>query len=650
MRNCAFFRTLLDLLVACLLLMLTRVIFLVCHWPLFTHTGEFFRLAFIGGLKFDLAALMYGNVLWLLMAWFPLRSKEKSGWWTAQKWVYVVCNSLLLLANLADTVFYTYRGQRSTAAIFSEFGGDSNLMGIIGIEIVHNWYLVLAFILMVWILWRCYVRPVSRRTISLHPLWYYAGMIFGMAFWTFLFITGVRGSLPTQNNRPMSVSYAHRFAVAPADVAVVLNTPFTMIRTIGHGIPAIPDYFKSEEELRKVYLPIHQPADSALLRGRNVVILILESFSQEFSGALNPERDGGAYKGYTPSLDSIISRSFHARDMFSNSRFSIDAMPAIFASTPCMERSFVTTPYSQNHISALPALLDSMGYSTAFFHGADNESLGLQGFARHAGFHSYYGLTEYCADPSTGGMDDYDGSWGIWDEEFLQYFCRNISKMPEPFMAAVFTLSSHHPFVVPDRYKDRFPESEGFLSTLRYADMALGRFFETASGQPWFENTLFVISADHVFLGEPGKGSYNTPLGQARIPILLYDPSGTLRPGIGTPMMQQIDVMPTLLSLLGYDKPYFAFGRDILSGDQPWAFRWVDVPMLMKDYHVLLLNTEDWKPSGYYNFRVDPALSNNLVDRSESRREDMNAMLRAILQTYRTCEAADSVNVGYTHH
>lgn len=651
--GCTFLRTIASLFIVYVLMMICRLVFMGENYALLTHTAESYWLTFAGGLKFDTAAIMYGNILWLAMVYFPLRAKERQGWWKAQKWVFTVCNSLLLLANLADTVFFAYRRQRSTAAIFSEFGGENNLLGIVGREMLSHWYLVLLFVAMVLTLWKCYVRPVSQRTLSLPPVRYYIGMVAGLGIWTFCFITGVRGSLPSPYNRPMSVNYAQRYAVSPNDAAAVLNTPFSVIRTLGHGITQAPRFYEDEAVVESLYSPIHQPADTALLPGRNVVVLLLESFGQEFSGALNPDLDGGNYRGYTPCLDSIMAHSFRMTDMIGNTGFSIDALPAVFASTPRVERSFVTTPYAQNHITALPALLDSIGYDSAFFHGADNESLGLQAFARHAGFKAYYGLTEYCADPTTGGMDDFDGSWGIWDEEFLQFFCRRLSDLKPPFVAGVFTLSSHHPFVVPDRYKERFPEEPGLgvYHTLRYADMALGEFFRSASKQPWFDNTIFIISADHAFLSPTEHDIYHNPLAEARIPILIYDPSGTIPAGVGDGIMQQIDVMPTLLSLLGYPKPYFAFGRDVFAkdGGEPWAFRWTTVPELVMDGHVIQLDTSNWGVRGFYDYRKDPRLANDLKADGSALQQHMDSMLRAVIQTYQTCENADSVNLSFKH-
>lgn len=642
-----FLRIAIDLIMVLALLMLTRWVFFLENSSHFTHSARAYALMFTGGLKYDVAALMYGNALWLLMVLFPLRLKERKKWWLAQKWVFVVLNSILLLANLCDTVFYSYRQARTTADIFHEFSADNNLGGIFWVEAVGHWYLVLLFAAMVFVLWRFYMRPVDESLRNSRPLRYYATMVLMLGLSIFGFISGVRGSLPSRFQRPMSVNYAQRYAVSPRDAAVVLNTPFSIIRTIGHSSPIMPKFYKSDEELLAIYSPLHPGAAfPGPLSGKNIVVMILESFSQEFSGLLNP--DCGS--GYTPNLDSIMVKSMRMEETFSNTGFSIDALPAVFASTPRMDRSFVVSLYGQNQIEGLPALLADKGYRTAFFHGADNESLGLQGFARHAGFKEYYGLTEYCADSETGGMKDFDGSWGIWDEEFLQYFCRKLSSFEQPFLAGVFTLSSHHPFIVPDRYEQQFPPTPELpvLQTIRYADMALGKFFREAARQPWFENTVFVISADHTFLHPSLNPKYNTDVGYGRIPILIYDPTGrAVTPGVRRGIMQQIDIMPTLLALMGYDKPFFAFGRNVLDADnrRSWALRWSNVLEIMMDNHVLFVNPETWESSAMFNYASDPMLQTNLVNSGLPLQESMDSMLRAVVQTFQTLEGENRVTI-----
>lgn len=652
LRQTTMWSALVNLLMVYLLMEVTRLVFLAVNHGLFHLTWQSFLLISRGGLLFDTSAILYTNCLWLALAFFPLHYKERSGFRLFQRVVYVATNSVALAANLCDTVFFGYRQHRSTMALFDEFGNESasNMLKIITSEALNYWYLLLLFALMVWFLWRFYVPTRAPRPDK--PLWrYYLGHTVGLGLWVAIFIWGVRGCTFSKVTRPISIGYAQRFATEPIDVDLVLNTPFAMLRTIGGSPSPSPKFFGSDRELMAHYSPLHVPVDSVggLLKGNNVIIIVLESFGREFVGSLNPDLENGTYKGYTPFLDSLIARSVRFENTFSNSGFSIDALPSLLASTPRMRRPFVVSPYSINHVTGLGELLGNEGYHTAFFHGADNESLGLQAFVRQAGFKNYYGINEYVSDPATAGMDDFDGTWGIWDGPFLQYFCRKLGEMPQPFAAGVFTLSSHHPFDVPKGMENRFPP-EGKLEiyrTLRYSDDALRRFFAEAEKQPWFRNTLFIISADHAFLHEPEHEVYNTELGRMKIPIAIYDPGEKLTPGVRPGNMQQIDVLPTTLGLLGYDKPYFAFGNDVLNmpADSTWGFRWNHFPQLVRGDYVLQMEPSNWTSFGLYDFKKDPYLRNNLAGTGLAVEDTMTTKIKAIVQTYAEKQSSNQVHL-----
>ena len=208
--------------------------------------------------------------------------------------------------------------------------------------------------------------------------------------------------------------------------------------------------------------------------------------------ALNPEKEGGQYKGYTPFLDSLMGHSKSFTYAIANGRKSIDGLPSVISSIPSLGVPYFLSPYSGNRINSLASLLGAEGYHTSFFHGAPNGSMGFNAFMNLAGVDHYYGMDEY------GNADDFDGLWGIWDEPFLQFYADKLNTFPEPFMSSFFSVSSHHPFEIPDEYEDRF---EGgplpIHRCIQYTDFALKRFFEKASTMPWYKNTLFVITADH---------------------------------------------------------------------------------------------------------------------------------------------------------
>ncbi len=623
-----------------------RLAFLFENWSLYSANMSWHTVwnITLGGWRFDTSAIFYTNALVILLYLFPLHIKERRGYCLTTKWIYVVINSAAILMNLADSVFFEFRKHRSSMAIFEEFKGDNNLGGIVWVEVINHWYFVILATALIYFLWKCYrypgtpVKPRGR---------YYLTQIITLVIIAPIAICGMRGNTFFTATRPISVNYAHKFVNDPMQTGIVLNTPFSMIRTVNQMAEKTPILFKDEESLAAVYSPLHTPSDSLTVRKRNIVILVVESFAQEFIGALNKDLDNGTYKGYTPFTDSLLQHCLSFEQSFANGGFSIDALPAVIASIPRMDRPFVLSPHSLNHINSLASELKNMGYFSAFFHGADNESLGFNAFMKQAGIDRYFGKNEFVADPRFGGMKEFDGKWGIWDEPFLQYFCAEISEMPQPFMASVFTLSSHHPFAVPEKYKDVFVD-EGLHKLhkcIRYADYSLKRFFESASKEPWFKNTIFIITADHAS-SKRTHDVYFGEVGGFRIPILFYDPSGEFPSGRRSGIVQQMDIMPTMLNYVGYDRPYIAFGKDILNtpDDEMWAFNWDFFPQYFKGDYVMRM--ENQQISEIYNYKKDPLLKENLKGKLPKDQErDMFEHMCAIIQSYKQRMDKDNVTV-----
>ena len=593
-----------------------------------------------GGLMFDTSAILYTNALYIVLMLFPLHLKETPAYHKFCKWLYVVVNSLAFAVNLADSVYFQYTMRRTTTTVFSEFGNERNLGSIIGTELLRHWYLVLLFIVVVACLWRCYAQPRLEWKKIFHWWEYDIVCLLSLLLLAPFCVAGMRGGFTTAV-RPITISNANQYVVHPADAALVLNTPFALIRTIGKNVFQVPSYYDSADALEAVYTPVHpgKSGESSLtgmtsptsLSKKNVVVLIVESFGREYIGALNKDLEGGKYKGYTPCVDSLIAKSTTFRYSFCNGRKSIDGMPSILSSIPMFVEPFILTPSSMNDYTGLAGILGQEGYETAFFHGAQNGSMGFQAFARKTGFQHYYGRTEY---ETAKGTDDFDGTWAIWDEPFLQYYAEQMNKMRQPFMTAVFTASSHHPYVVPEKYKDVYPE-EGIAmhKCIRYTDMAIGKFFESASKQSWFENTIFVLTSDHTNMSDHAE--YQTDLGGFCSPIIIYEPSHPEGQMIDK-IAQQIDILPTVLGLLGYQKPYFGFGIDVLNtpAEDTWAVNYLNgIYQYVK--HGYVLQFDGQKTKAVYSLQ-DSLMQHNLIHQPSalSPQQQMETELKAIIQQY----------------
>ena len=620
---------LVNVLLAYTVYFIARVAYLLENWSYLSSAVTWSALQ--GALVFDTAAILVTNIPYFVLMLLPVHRKECSGWHQLCRTLFVAVNTLALALNLADAAYFPYTMRRTTTTVFSEFEHESNLGGIFLTEFVNHWYFVVLAILVAVALWFLYRSPqLNWRRLS---WWRYdlTALLSILAITPFV-VAGIRGGFATAV-RPITISNANQYVDNPTTAALVLNTPFALYRTIGKDVFVVPEYFDTEEAMATVFSPIHHAPDSLpTFTPKNVVVIIIESFGREYIGALNHDLEDGRYQGYTPFVDLLIARSTTFTHTYCNGRKSIDGMPSILSSIPMFVEPFFLTPASMNQVTGLAGLLAKKGYQTAFFHGAQRGSMGFMAFARATGFQQYYGREDYEDDSRFGGEADFDGLWAIWDEPFLQYYAAKMSEMREPFMTSVFTASSHHPYQLPRQYVDVFKEeSLPIHKCIRYTDHALGRFFERASREPWFKNTIFVLTSDHT--NQSDHAFYQTDIGGFCSPIIIYEPQSDRQPEVQDKIAQQIDIMPTVLGMLGYDEPYLAFGIDVLNmpADSTWAVNYLSgIYQYVKHGHVLQFDGEHTK--AVYSLQ-DSLMQHNLAGRF-ARQEEMEREVKAIVQQY----------------
>ncbi len=619
----------LVLLYRFLLMMIFFTVFRLLFWAFNTDmfpdvTISGFLNIIKGGFVFDLAALLYLNAFYIIISILPFPFKFSSFYQSLLKWIYLLTNGIGIALNSIDIIYYRFIHKRTTFNVFDILANEEN-MGRLWIQFILDfWYIAVLFVVSILMLYRLYSfykpKPVqfSVRWLSI-PF-----SLLSIIVFTGFSIVSIRGGY-RHSTRPMNMSNAGKYVESTEHMALVLNTPFCVIRTWGKKKIERANYFINEGELNAVFSPYHSPEAFTDAMNKNVVVIILESFNREYIGTLNKALDNGNYTGYTPFLDSLMNHSLVFERAYANGEKSIDAMPSILASIPSMGIPYTVSEYSSNKINTLPGLLGESGYTTAFFHGAPNGSMGFDAFAKVAGFQDYYGMSEY------GNKDDFDGTWGIWDEPFFKYFAREMDKMKQPFMTSLFTVSSHHPFKVPEKYEGVFPK--GTLPVhqcVGYTDNALRKFFNEASQMDWYNNTLFVITADHSSASH--FASSKTTLNRFAIPLLFYVPGDKNMVKWDKKIAQQIDIMPSVLGYLGYNKPYVAFGNNILKLDEE---RFV-INYANQNYQFFdgdaIIHYDGQKLNAVYDFSSDSLLSSNLIN-------DVNVIesehkCKAIIQHY----------------
>ncbi|MBK6976947.1 MAG: sulfatase-like hydrolase/transferase [Cytophagaceae bacterium] len=570
-----------------------------------------------GGLRFDLTTIAFLNLPYIFIQIFPVFNLRNKIVKIFSDFLFLAGNILGLLANSIDIAYFKFNLRRSAWANITETGEINNFFRLIpGFikgypeAIFAGIFLILSFVFLFKKIQKgTFVKSFHRRVdifiVSLFPL-----------------VAILRGGDLAHSSRPLNFNQVGEYVSNPQQVALVLNTPFSIIKTIKSNAIGRMNYFSDEESLKNAFDPIIIQKKE-FPKPLNVVIIIVESYSEEASGLFNQEWKTG---GFTPFLDSLRQKSFYSEYSFANGKKSIEALPAIWAGVPSFEHPYVLSEFSGNKIDALPEMLKQAGYHTSFFHGAPNGSMGFDAFAKTAGIEQYFGKNEYPRP------EDFDGIWGVWDEPYLQYFGRKLSTFKTPFFSTVFTLSSHDPFRIPEQYNGKFKKGpHPIFETLSYTDNALRKFFEYAKTQSWYNNTLFVITADHTS-SFSGSKKFKSGVGRFRIPIFFYSP-GIISAQKSEKLFQQTDISPTILGFLGMNTEHISFGKNLLKNDKPnfsvfhfGNYHWLE------NHRLLVFNKE--KPMGLYNFANDFELKKDLSAKEKNQLISMEKHMKGFLQQY----------------
>ena len=597
----------------------------------FFNTEHFADMTFLrflrimlGGLKFDISGILYVNSLYILLYLLPLPFRNHKKYQAVLRWLFYITNGIALAANTGDFFYFDFILKRSTADVFM-FAAEGNIFPLFKLFIIDYWRGFVFWALQMFALVYVYNKLKFVEKIVTKGCPFYVSSLAWLFVTLYFSVVGMRGGF-TGTTRPITLGNSGIYTEKPLEMAIVLNTPFTIVRTLNKSPLKDVKYF-SKEDLDKIYSPIHKADTNGTFKSLNVVVIILESFAKEYVGALNKNLDNGEYKGYTPFFDSLIgiSRSFNLA--FANGRKSIDALPSIVSSIPSMVTPHVTSIYASNEINSIASLLKTKGYQTAFFHGAPNGSMGFDSFMKIAGYDKYFGMTEY------GNDADFDGSWGIWDEEFMLFMEQEFNTFKEPFLATFFSVSSHHPFKVPDKYIGKFKKGTlAFHIPIQYTDLALRKFFAIASKRLWFKNTLFVLTADHS--NEAYHPEYLTPIGNFSVPLVFYHPGNPELKGMDSTVVQQMDILPSIMHYLNYDGEYISFGVNVFDKEaNHFAVNYNNSTyQFIKGNYVLQFVEE--KNISLYNYILDPLLINNLLGKKPEIQAEMEMKLKAFIQQY----------------
>jgi phosphoglycerol transferase MdoB-like AlkP superfamily enzyme len=541
-----------------------------------------------------------------------------------EKWVNIkelilkiyfhLVSSLMIALNLMDIEYFIYTSKRSTFDLLTILGTGSDIQQLALTFVKDFWLIILCFVVIILINEWLYRKTKSVFT-PLKPM----ALALSIRFIVILplFVVLSRGGIQL---RPMGIVEAAQFS-KPENSAFILNTPLTMLKSYGKERLEVKNYF-SEQENDRLFNPIQVSQPQHILPdGTNVMIIILESFGNEFVGAFN---DG---KSYTPFFDSLIKQSLSFEYGIANGKKSIEAVPSIIASIPSlMDNPYISSPYGNNNVNSLVTILKKKGYDSGFYHGATNGSMRFNGFAAQLGFNHYFGRFEYNND------QHFDKTWGILDEYFNPWTAQQLSNLKQPFIGTLFTLSSHHPYYVPAKWRNKVIKgNQPICASISYGDISLKKFFETAKKQAWYDNTLFVLVADHT----PATANqlYNDRRFKYQIPIVFYHPKKLLPVKKESKIIQQLDIMPTILDLLNIDTKYYAYGQSIYKNSEREAFTYLEGSYFYFTKNHLYTVTND-KVRNMNDFTIKKMSTTDSLSFYKKETKRVEKRIKAIIQRY----------------
>lgn len=535
---------------------LCRIVFLLYNATEIGHIpgSEVWNLV-KGAFVFDTVSMIYLNAAFIVMSLMPFRFRRNRWYRGAMFWYWISANSAAVAINLADAIYFHYTGKRFTVDEMF-FAGNDNSLHLILKFMGENWYLVVAWAAITLMLVLLYRRKTVPETPIRNPWAYFGVNLMILAAACILSIGGVRGGF-SRMTRPITLSNAMQYASSPSKANLILSNPFAILRTAGRSGGIVYEKYYTPQELAEIYTPYHYPKVKLLEFTPNIIIFVLESFSAEHSAFLNPELYGSD-PGYTPFLDSLMRNGYTFTNAHAGGHKSIEALPSIMGSIPSFRTPFVLMPQALGKSRQLPRILADKGYSTLFFHGSERGSMGFEAYMRNAGVQTIYSREDYEA---VHRKKAFDGYWGIWDMQFIDWMGEVLTTVEQPFFSTIFTLSSHHPFNVPQEYMSLPAGQTKVHRGIQYTDLSIRKFFERFGSEDWFRNSVFVFVADHVSSEVYAPETATIP-GRSRIIQFIYTPSGLLR-GTDDRIAQQIDLMPTLMNFVPMAEPYFAFGRDL---------------------------------------------------------------------------------------
>lgn len=591
--------------------------------------GQLLSIGFRGTV-FDIVAVAYVNSLFVLMRFLPFDFVMRRWWQRLTMVVYGLTNGLMLIVNIGDIAYFRFNNGHMQMETFLRMF-DPALLATAMMYVRQYWWafagIIFIVALLLWLAARVKITRQARGRGKRVAL-----LLVALAV-TYVSMRGGRVIA-----HPVGIDTAAAIARQPKEINVLLNTPFCIIRSSRSTGDMPPYIFFSDRQLESFRTSLHYCTDmvdgnlKAVAKGKNIVLIILESGAQIWLDSISVV-DNKPYAGYMPFINSLGGKSMALTSTFCTGSTTIGGLASILGGIPTFgQQNWMSTKYATQTIDSPARLLKDEGYDTHFYIGTDGELFSVGPLAKAMGF--------TVTDRSGISLPDKGNTntWGIYDQVMGKYIVNELSGLKQPFFAAWLTLDLHGPYSPPKKWvHPDYPQpGDDMLRCVQYTDYSIRCFFEIAQQQPWFDNTLFIITADHGFRDFPAS-ELNGTFVFSHVPFLLYTPDGSIPAGKhGGRAMAQYDIPPTLLWLAGYDRPYVGVGTNLFDDSKPHyglIQRWDGWHIISPRYLVSLPYSAD-RIGAVYDVVADPRLNAPLDEYDAAAVDSMYTWFKAFMQDY----------------
>jgi len=285
----------------------------------------------------------------------------------------------------------------------------------------------------------------------------------------------------------------------------------------------------------------------------NVVLISVESLSADFMKSF------GGQKNITPYLDSLAAKSLFFKNLYASGTRTVRGLEALSLGLPPSSGQSIVKRPGNEHLFSLGSVFKSKGYITQYIYG---------GYSYFDNMKHFFGNNDYdVIDREFLKPNEvhYQNIWGVADEDLFTLAGKTMDSnyaKGKPFFSHIMTVSNHRPYTYPTGRIDISPNTHTREGAVKYTDYAINRYLKESSAKPWYNNTLFVIVADHC---AGSAGSAELPVTGYHIPLLIFAPGIIKQPLVTERLMAQIDIPPTILGLLHFQYTTKFFGQDIFN-------------------------------------------------------------------------------------